>query len=120
MAVAGESSTTPAVVLSAAALKKEEEAKAERERKYPGPVRRGVVLAAEKKVTSKLLEKDMGSSEKVYLVNSCVTRLSRCFLADENSNILSAVAGITADANSLVNYARNAAQVRCIARWTRR
>lgn len=71
MAVEGE---TPAAapVLTAAAKKKEEEAKAERERKYPGPPRRGIVLAAEKKVTSKLLEKDMGSSEKVFLVNGSV------------------------------------------------
>ena len=58
---------TPA--LSAAAKKKEEEAKAERERKYPGPQRAGIVLAAEKKVTSKLLEKEKGSSEKLFLVN---------------------------------------------------
>lgn len=64
--------TTPAAAtptVSAAAKKKEEEAKAERERKYPGPVRMGIVLAAEKKVTSKLLEKDRGSSEKIFLVN---------------------------------------------------
>lgn len=60
----------PAVpVISIAAQKKLDDAKAERERKYPGPLRRGIVLAAEKKITSKLLEKDMGSSEKVFLVN---------------------------------------------------
>lgn len=59
--------TAPAV--SAAAKKKEEEAKAEREKKYPGPQRAGIVLAAEKKVTSKLLEKEKGSSEKLFLVN---------------------------------------------------
>ncbi|PWN36049.1 putative PRE9-20S proteasome subunit Y13 [Meira miltonrushii] len=54
----------------------------------------GVVLAAEKKVTSKLLEQDT-SSEKIYNLSD---------------NILTGVAGITADANSLINYARNAAQ----------
>lgn len=69
-AMAVSDATTPAPTLSAAAQKKEDEAKAERIRKYGDVVRRGVVLAAEKKVTSKLLEKDMGSSEKVYLVNS--------------------------------------------------
>lgn len=61
-------STTPAV--SAATKKKEEEAKAEREKKYPSSeARAGIVLAAEKKVTSKLLEKEKGSSEKLFLVN---------------------------------------------------
>ncbi|KAH9942353.1 N-terminal nucleophile aminohydrolase [Epithele typhae] len=62
----------------------------------------GVVLAAEKKVTGKLLDmsgaKDGGyggSGEKIFLLNS---------------NVVAGVAGITADANSLVNYARQAAQ----------
>jgi hypothetical protein len=112
-------STTPATpALSIAAQKKLEDAKAERERKYPGVPRRGIVLAAEKKVTSKLLEKDMGSSEKVYLVNGSVfssrvlpARASIDSRLSRDRNILSAVAGITADANSLVSYARNAAQV---------
>ncbi|PWN53974.1 putative PRE9-20S proteasome subunit Y13 [Violaceomyces palustris] len=54
----------------------------------------GVVLAAEKKVTSKLLEQDQ-SSEKIFNLSD---------------NIIAGVAGITADANSLVNYARNQAQ----------
>ncbi|WFD39173.1 proteasome endopeptidase complex [Malassezia japonica] len=54
----------------------------------------GVVLAAEKKVTSKLLEQDK-SSEKVFQLSG---------------NVIAGVAGLTADANSLVNYARNAAQ----------
>ncbi|PWZ01306.1 N-terminal nucleophile aminohydrolase [Testicularia cyperi] len=54
----------------------------------------GVVLAAEKKVTSKLLEQDQ-SSEKIFTVAG---------------NVVVGVAGITADANSLVNYSRNAAQ----------
>eukprot|EP00296_Roombia_truncata_P008003 JP446467.1.p1 GENE.JP446467.1~~JP446467.1.p1 ORF type:complete len:248 (-),score=74.14 JP446467.1:301-1044(-) len=53
----------------------------------------GIVLAAEKKITSKLLEP--GSSEKMYKV------------AD---HIACAVAGITADANILVNSARLSAQ----------
>jgi len=62
----------------------------------------GVVLAAEKKVTGKLLDLSGtkeggygGSGEKIFLVNS---------------NIIAGVAGITADANSLVNYARIASQ----------
>ncbi|EIM81162.1 proteasome subunit alpha type 4 [Stereum hirsutum FP-91666 SS1] len=62
----------------------------------------GVVLAAEKKVTGKLLdqsaEKDGGyggSGEKIFLLNS---------------NVLGGVAGLTADANSLINYARQASQ----------
>lgn len=127
-AMAVDSTTTPAAVavpaLSIAAQKKLDDAKAERERKYPGIPRKGIVLAAEKKVTSKLLEKDMGSSEKVFLVNSYVFRSCALltlyrFTGEKSgpdpfvrSNILSAVAGITADANSLVSYARNAAQVR--------
>lgn len=58
--------------------------------------RQGVVLAAEKKVTSKLLDKAGGGpDEKVFTINE---------------NIISAVAGYTADASSLVNYCRNAAQ----------
>jgi len=62
----------------------------------------GVVLAAEKKVTGKLLDmsgaKDGGyggSGEKIFLLNS---------------NVISGVAGLTADANSLVNYSRQTAQ----------
>ncbi|KAA1472833.1 N-terminal nucleophile aminohydrolase [Dentipellis sp. KUC8613] len=62
----------------------------------------GVVLAAEKKVTGKLLDLSEakaggygGSGEKIFLLNS---------------NVVAGVAGITADANSLVNYARTAAQ----------
>ncbi|KAK4054735.1 Proteasome subunit alpha type-3 [Microbotryomycetes sp. JL201] len=97
-AATASSSTTSAPSAPAkteAQKKKEEEAKAERERKYPGPQRAGIVLAAEKKVTSKLLEKEKGSSEKLFLVNG---------------NVISGVAGYNADANSLVNYCRNAAQ----------
>ncbi|KAI0339890.1 20S proteasome subunit [Trametopsis cervina] len=62
----------------------------------------GIVLAAEKKVTGKLLDLSStkeggygGSGEKIFLLNS---------------NVVAGVAGITADANSLVNYARQAAQ----------
>ncbi|KAJ7594549.1 proteasome subunit alpha type 4 [Mycena floridula] len=60
----------------------------------------GVVLAAEKKVTGKLLDLSSdggygGSGEKIYLLNS---------------NVIGGVAGINADANSLVNYARSTAQ----------
>lgn len=54
----------------------------------------GIVLAAERKVTSKLLEQDT-SAEKLYILND---------------NMLAAVAGMTADANILINYARQAAQ----------
>lgn len=73
MAVDSSTPATPAApALSAAAQKKEDEAKAERERKYPGPKRVGIVLAAEKKVTSKLLDKERGTSEKIYLLNGLV------------------------------------------------
>jgi 20S proteasome subunit alpha 3 len=78
MAVDSEPSTssTPAPATSAATKKKEEEAKAEREKKYPGKAFPGIVLAAEKKVTSKLLEKEKGISEKLFLINGCVSFLS--------------------------------------------
>jgi len=89
------STSTSTTTTSAATKKKEEEAKAEREKKYPLPHKKGIVLAAEKKVTSKLLEKEKGSSEKLFMVNG---------------NVISGVAGYNADANSLVSYARNAAQ----------
>ncbi|CCX31672.1 Similar to Probable proteasome subunit alpha type-4; acc. no. Q09682 [Pyronema omphalodes CBS 100304] len=58
----------------------------------------GIVLAAERKVTSKLLEQDT-SAEKLYILNEW-----------EPSNMICAVAGMTADANILINYARQAAQ----------
>lgn len=54
----------------------------------------GVVLACEKKVTSKLLDND-GSAEKLYLLND---------------SMMCAVAGMTADASILVNNARVTAQ----------
>ncbi|AMD19834.1 HCL317Cp [Eremothecium sinecaudum] len=54
----------------------------------------GIVLAAERKVTSKLLEQDT-SSEKLYRLND---------------NITVAVAGLTADAEILINTARLHAQ----------
>ena len=54
----------------------------------------GIVLAAERKVTSKLLEQDT-SAEKMYVLND---------------NILCAVAGMTADAGILINYMREEAQ----------
>jgi len=63
------STSTSTTTTSAATKKKEEEAKAEREKKYPLPHKKGIVLAAEKKVTSKLLEKEKGSSEKLFMVN---------------------------------------------------
>ncbi|KAF7428054.1 hypothetical protein PC9H_007273 [Pleurotus ostreatus] len=62
----------------------------------------GVVLAAEKKVTGKLLDLTGakeggygGSGEKIFLLNS---------------NVIGGVAGLTADANSLINHARTIAQ----------
>ncbi|KAJ3128958.1 protein with putative role during mitosis [Nowakowskiella sp. JEL0407] len=54
----------------------------------------GIVLAAEKKVTSKLLEQTT-SSEKLYVISD---------------HIACAVAGITADANTLITYVRKQAQ----------
>ncbi|KAI9295106.1 proteasome subunit alpha type-4 [Neoconidiobolus thromboides FSU 785] len=54
----------------------------------------GVVIAAEKKVVSSLLETDK-STEKLYIIND---------------NIVCAVAGLTSDANILVNSARQYAQ----------
>ena len=54
----------------------------------------GIVLAAETKVTSKILEQDT-SAEKMYVLND---------------NILCAVAGMTADAGILINYMREEAQ----------
>lgn len=54
----------------------------------------GVVIAGEKKVTSKLLAPPK-SSEKMYRIDD---------------HIFAAVAGLTSDANILVNYARLAAQ----------
>ncbi|KAJ3027470.1 protein with putative role during mitosis [Rhizophlyctis rosea] len=54
----------------------------------------GIVLAAEKKVTSKLLEQT-ASQEKIYQLNE---------------HMCTAVAGITADANTLINYSRIQAQ----------
>lgn len=54
----------------------------------------GVVLACEKKFTSKLLDND-GSAEKLYVLND---------------NMICAVAGMTADASILVNNARVNAQ----------
>lgn len=79
----------------------------------------GVVLAAEKKVTGKLLDlsgaKDGGyggSGEKIFLLNSCVLVhfSSQSILTIRSSNIIGGVAGLSADANSLVNYARTNAQ----------
>ncbi|KAI8915514.1 hypothetical protein PhCBS80983_g03522 [Powellomyces hirtus] len=54
----------------------------------------GVVLAAEKKVSSKLLEQ-LASSEKIYQLSD---------------HACCAVAGITSDANTLINYSRLEAQ----------
>ena len=93
----------------------------------------GVVLAAEKKVTGKLLDLSSakeggygGSGEKIFLLNSCVFFFSLhnlwvLLLSISDSivfniffkfyrNVIGGVAGLTADANSLVNFARSAAQ----------
>ena len=54
----------------------------------------GVVLAAEKRITSKLLESSK-TAEKMYRIDD---------------HVAAAVAGITSDANILVNSARLSAQ----------
>lgn len=72
----------------------------------------GIVLAAERKVTSKLLEQDT-SAEKLYILNEYIQLdkfLSSSALTFLLSNMICAVAGMTADANILINYARQAAQ----------
>lgn len=51
----------------------------------------GVILAAEKRVTSKLLDDEVTATEKLY---------------DVNGHIVAAVAGITADATILIQHAR--------------
>jgi 20S proteasome subunit alpha 3 len=71
----------------------------------------GIVLAAERKVTSKLLEQDT-SAEKLYILNE-YARWTLQFSSASNlslSNMICAVAGMTSDANILINYARQAAQ----------
>jgi 20S proteasome subunit alpha 3 len=80
--------------------------------------RDGVVLAAEKRVTSKLLDVHDKSTEKMYKIDdhiSCARRRSasrgRARVGADNACSLScAVAGITSDANILINYARLVAQ----------
>lgn len=73
----------------------------------------GIVLAAERKVTSKLLEQDT-SAEKLYILNEYVDTMANLqitkLLTLYASNMICAVAGMTADANILINYARQAAQ----------
>jgi len=72
----------------------------------------GIALAAEKKVTGKLLDlslapggKDMGGEGAEALFGGGGEKI---FLL--NNNIIAGLAGITSDANSLVNFARNSAQ----------
>ena len=81
----------------------------------------GIVLAAERKVTSEVLEQDT-SAEKLYILNECVVSIytalpppprpprpvaplptRRC--STSHSNMICAVAGMTADANILISYA---------------
>lgn len=72
----------------------------------------GIVLAAERKVTSKLLEQDT-SAEKLYILNEYALFLfsiASPVAKEICSNMICAVAGMTADANILINYARQAAQ----------
>jgi 20S proteasome subunit alpha 3 len=71
----------------------------------------GIVLAAERKVTSKLLEQDT-SAEKLYILNEYVSvhGSRKVELTCTFSNMICAVAGMTADANILINYARSQAQ----------
>ncbi|KAJ2195002.1 Proteasome subunit alpha type-3, partial [Coemansia sp. RSA 522] len=54
----------------------------------------GIVLAAERQATSALLEQSVGS-EKIY---------------EMNDNVVAGVAGLTADANILINQSRMIAQ----------
>ncbi|KAH8081490.1 putative proteasome subunit alpha type 4 [Filobasidium floriforme] len=68
----------------------------------------GVVMVAEKKVTGKLLDLSLTSSGGEGLEAWTGGGAEKIFLL--NNNILAGVAGITSDANSLVNYARTAAQ----------
>lgn len=56
--------------------------------------RSGIVLAAERRVTSKLLDPSGAQTEKIYTIAP---------------HLCAAVAGITSDANLLVQYARRAA-----------
>lgn len=69
----------------------------------------GIVLAAERKVTSKLLEQDT-SAEKLYILNEYDHFAHSDKSLNLASNMICAVAGMTADANILINYARQAAQ----------
>jgi 20S proteasome subunit alpha 3 len=62
-------------------------------------------------VTSKLLEQDT-SAEKLYILNEYYPELEfvEYGLTAGCSNMICAVAGMTADANILINFARQAAQ----------
>jgi 20S proteasome subunit alpha 3 len=66
----------------------------------------GIVLAAEKKVTSKLLDQD-SSTEKLYVLNEYHPALGD---RTNDSTMICAVAGMTSDANILINTARIYAQ----------
>jgi len=71
----------------------------------------GIALAAEKKVTGKLLDLSLapgGSAMGGEGTNAWEGAGEKIFLL--NNNILAGLAGITSDANSLVNFARNTAQ----------
>ena len=65
----------------------------------------GIVLAAEKKTTSKLLENV--SREKIYKLNEYFLYVGA---HHHDRTICCAVAGITSDANNLINYSRLEAQ----------
>lgn len=80
----------------------------------------GVVLAAEKKVTGKLLDLSSvkeggygGSGEKIFLLNRYATRgphATARSLTRRPRNVIAGVAGFSADANSLINFSRQSAQ----------
>ncbi|EFA75654.1 proteasome subunit alpha type 4 [Heterostelium album PN500] len=55
----------------------------------------GIVLAAEKKTVAKLLDSSLSQSEKMFKIDD---------------HVVCAVAGITSDANILINYARLSSQ----------
>ncbi|CDZ96506.1 proteasome subunit alpha type 4 [Phaffia rhodozyma] len=68
----------------------------------------GVVVAAEKKVTGKLLDLSMTKGGGAEGDAAWAAGGEKVFLL--NNNVITGIAGYTADANSVVNYARTAAQ----------
>lgn len=65
----------------------------------------GVMLAAEKKITSKLLD-TRHTHEKIFTISEYPLNYIFVFNPFDCSDIICAVAGITSDANILIDYAR--------------